>query len=248
MFDQTFVGTGKTNKSWTVMLSCIAEFAAIGVMILVPIIWTEVLPKAQLMNTLTVPAPPPPPLPPAEAPVARRVRVAPRAFNQGLAAPSTLPQRLLVISDDVGLPPSNVDVFSGIPDLGLPTGRGPFVAEIGIARPAMPTVPSTADVKPTRQEAPLPVGGNVQSAKLIKAPAPTYPAIAKSARIQGTVVLQAIIGKDGSIRNLKVLSAASPLLVSSAMDAVKQWVYRPTLLNQEPVEVITEITVNFALR
>jgi protein TonB len=94
----------------------------------------------------------------------------------------------------------------------------------------------------------MPVGGDVQSAKLIKHPAPTYPAIAISARVQGAVVLQAIIGKDGTVRDLKVVSAASPLLVRSAMDAVKQWTYSPTLLNREPVEVITEITVNFALR
>jgi protein TonB len=92
------------------------------------------------------------------------------------------------------------------------------------------------------------VGGNVQSAKLIKHPTPLYPAIAKSARIQGTVVLQAIIGKDGTVQNLKMVSTASPLLVQAAMDAVKQWVYQPTLLNSEPVDVITEITVNFTLQ
>ena len=122
---------------------------------------------------------------------------------------------------------------------------GVFSNDIGIAPPS--PRPSKADIA-AKDDKPVRVGGNVQSAKLIKHPAPKYPAIAKSARIQGTVVLQAIIGKDGAVRNLTVVSAASPLLVSSATDAVKQWVYQPTLLNQEPVEVITEITVNFALQ
>ena len=65
MFDQTFVdGVGKTNKSWTVTLSFGLEFVAIGVMVIIPLIWTEVLPKASLVNMLTAPAPPPPPPPP----------------------------------------------------------------------------------------------------------------------------------------------------------------------------------------
>jgi protein TonB len=77
---------------------------------------------------------------------------------------------------------------------------------------------------------------------------PTYPPIAKQARIQGQVLLQATIGKDGTVQQLKMVSATSPLLVQNALDAVKQWVYQPTLLNNEPVDVITEITVNFTLQ
>jgi protein TonB len=93
---------------------------------------------------------------------------------------------------------------------------------------------------------PLRVGGNVQAANLLKKATPTYPALAKSARIQGTVRFTAIIGKDGTIQNLTLVSG-HPMLVQSATDAVKQWVYRPTLLNGEPVEVITQIDVNFTL-
>ena len=75
---------------------------------------------------------------------------------------------------------------------------------------------------------------------------PTYPPLAKQARIQGTVRFTAIIGKDGTIQNLQLVSG-HPLLVPAAQDAVKQWVYKPTLLNGEPVEVITQIDVNFTL-
>jgi protein TonB len=90
------------------------------------------------------------------------------------------------------------------------------------------------------------VGGQVEAAKLIYHPAPLYPPLARMARIQGTVRLQAVIGTNGTIQNLQVLSG-HPLLVNSAMQAVAQWRYQPTLLNGEPVEVQTEIDVNFIL-
>jgi protein TonB len=90
------------------------------------------------------------------------------------------------------------------------------------------------------------VSRGVQSAKLVKKPVPAYPPLAKQARVQGTVKFTAIIGKDGAIQNLMLVSG-HPLLVQAARDAVKQWLYQPTLLNGEPVEVVTEIDVNFAL-
>jgi protein TonB len=103
------------------------------------------------------------------------------------------------------------------------------------------------------KEAPKPVtpksirvGGNVQAAKLVRQPKPSYPPLAKQARIQGTVRFNAVIGRDGTIQNL-TLASGHPLLVPSATDAVRQWVYQPTLLNGEPVEVVTQIDVNFTL-
>jgi protein TonB len=90
------------------------------------------------------------------------------------------------------------------------------------------------------------VGGQVDAAKLIFGPRPEYPPLAKMARIQGKVVLEAIISRDGTIQDLKVVSG-HPLLVKSAREAVQRWRYQPTLLNGEPVEVITEVEVNFTL-
>jgi TonB family protein len=90
------------------------------------------------------------------------------------------------------------------------------------------------------------VGGNMQSAKLISKPVPRYPVEAKPARIQGVVKLLAVIGKDGSVENLYVISG-EPVLAGAAIDAVKHWIYQPTLLNGSPVEVETEIDVNFTL-
>jgi TonB family protein len=90
------------------------------------------------------------------------------------------------------------------------------------------------------------VGGNVQSANLIKKVTPLYPPLAKQARIQGTVRFTALIGVDGSIQALQLVSG-HPLLVESAQEAVRQWMYKPTLLNGSPVEVITQIDVNYTL-
>jgi len=90
------------------------------------------------------------------------------------------------------------------------------------------------------------VGGNVQQLMLVNQPHPTYPPDAKAARVQGLVQLQAVIGTDGTVKNLTVLKG-DPLLAQAALDAVKQWVYKPTLLNGAPVEVQTTIDVNFTL-
>jgi protein TonB len=81
---------------------------------------------------------------------------------------------------------------------------------------------------------------------LIRKTQPTYPPLARSARIQGIVVLQAIISKQGTIENVTVLTG-HPMLIPAAIDAVRQWRYRPYILNNEPVEVETQITVNFSL-
>ena len=90
------------------------------------------------------------------------------------------------------------------------------------------------------------IGGNVQQAKLVAQPRPVYPPLAKQARISGVVHLQAIIGKEGNVINLAVISG-HPLLIPSALEAVQQWVYQKTLLNGEPVEVMTQIDVNYTL-
>jgi TonB family protein len=90
------------------------------------------------------------------------------------------------------------------------------------------------------------IGGNVQQAKLVTQPKPTYPPLAKQARIQGVVRLMVIINKDGTVQNMAVING-HPLLIPASLEAVKQWVYQPTLLNGEPVEVQTQIDVNFTL-
>ncbi len=250
MFDQTFVdGAGKTNKGWTVALSLAGEFAAIGFLILIPLLWTEVLPKTQLSNSLLAPAPPPPPpAPVAEAEPVKPARDTPRIFHrESVQIPRTIPLEVAIIADlvpsaQLGVNPDASNIGGVFSEL---NGGTPGV--IGVPSPPAAPVVSRTEAKPLPAR-PVPVGGKVQSAKLIRQPKPAYPLIAKSGHIEGTVVLQAIIGKDGTVRDLKVLSAANPLLVQAAKDAVSQWVYQPTLLDNEPVEVITEISVTFSLR
>ena len=86
----------------------------------------------------------------------------------------------------------------------------------------------------------------MQASKIINQARPEYPPLAKSARVSGVVTLQATISREGTIRNLQVVSG-HPLLVPSALAAVQRWTYSPTLLNGEPVEVITQIEVHFTL-
>jgi protein TonB len=114
-----------------------------------------------------------------------------------------------------------------------------FVNPPPAALPAAPP-PATATTQQIR------VGGNEQAANLIRKVAPVYPALAKQARIQGSVRFQVVIGTDGIVRSLQLISG-HPLLVEAARNAVRQWAYRPTLVNGTPVEVITTIDVNFAL-
>jgi TonB family protein len=109
--------------------------------------------------------------------------------------------------------------------------------------PSAPAVPQSATSAPQT----IRVGGNVQSANLIEQAQPVYPPLAKQARIQGTVRFDVIIGKDGTIKNIKV-DSGHPMLVQTALEAVKTWVYKPTLLNGNPVEVMTTVDVNFTLQ
>jgi protein TonB len=145
-------------------------------------------------------------------------------------------------------PPSSGGVVGGVPG-GVPGGTaggviGGIIGSVPTAAPPPPPPPPSAPKPVTPQR--IRVGGNVQQAKLIRQPKPIYPPLAKQARISGVVKLNAIIGKDGTIQNLTVASG-HPLLVPAAMEAVKQWVYQPTLLNGEAVEVVTQIDVNFTL-
>ncbi|MGB7762148.1 MAG: energy transducer TonB [Bryobacteraceae bacterium] len=246
MFEQTFVQTGKTNKGWTVVLSTVIQLFIIGIFVLMPMIYFDVLPAASLQSLFVAPPPPPPPPPPpAQQPKVQVVHVIPRQFDAGkLMAPKTIPKDIAMIKEDELPPPSsNVVGIVGGTASGPVTGllNGIIGGTGGLAAPPPPPPPKP--VTPQR----IRVGGNVQAANLITQIKPVYPPLAKQARIQGTVELSAIIGKDGRVQDLKVVRG-HPLLVQSALEAVKNWIYRPTMLNGEPVEVSTTIDVNFTLQ
>src|ERR1700689_4778920 len=244
MFDDLVVSSAnpkRTYNSWTVAVSAIIHACLLGILILIPLIYTEALPK-QLLTTFLVPPPPPPPPPPPAAAVQRIVKPVVRLIHNGqMMAPTVIPKKVEMIKEEE-LPPDvgAGGVTGGVPG-GVPGGQagGVLGGIIGGTGAGLPPPPKVA---PSR----IRVGGNVAQANLIHQVTPTYPAIAKTAHISGTILLHAIIGKDGTVQNLQYISGP-PLLMQSAMDAVKQWRYKPTLLNGDPVDVDTTISVVFTL-
>lgn len=250
MFEQTFVEGGKTKTPFAVFFSFLLQCLLIGVAILIPLIYTDTLPSTQLTSFLTAPPPPPPPPPPPAAAPVKAVRVIPRQFDAGrLMAPKSIPKEIAMIKEEEMPPPSAGGgvvggVAGGMPG-GMPGGViGSIIGSVPVAAPPPPPpVKAAAPAAPQR----IRVGGNVQEARLSKKVVPTYPPLARSARISGVVRFNAVIGTDGRIQNLQLVTG-HPLLVPSAQAAVSQWVYQPTLLNGEPVEVMTQIDVNFTLQ
>lgn len=251
MFEQSFLSNGKTRRSWTVLVAFGGQLIAIGILVATPLFFVEAPPVTQFTAMLLAapppPPPPPPPAPPVQAPP-RQKDVAPRQFDASrLIAPRAIPAQVATIKDlqTIVEPSTGSGVVGGVPG-GVPGGvMGGVIGGILIAAPPPPPPPPPpADVPkpPTR----IRIGGNVQAALLIHEVKPVYPMVARQARVGGVVELKAIIGRDGTVQNL-VLVSGQPLLVEAAMNAVKQWVYKPTYLDGVPVEVVTEVSVNFHL-
>jgi periplasmic protein TonB len=242
MFEEMVVSSPtskKTNKPWTVMLSMIIQCAFLGILILIPLIYTEALPKAMLSTMLVAPPPPPPPPPP---PAVQVVKVKPQVHlmqNNQLVAPKVIPKELKQIKEEAEPDPNMMGMQGGVPG-GVAGGSmgGVLGGVIGGAGGGPPPP------KPTQSR--IKQGGAVTAASLINRVQPVYPPLARQTRVSGTVRLHAIISKDGTVQQLEVLQG-HPLLVQAALDAVRQWRYRPTLLNGEPVEVDTTIDVIFSL-
>lgn len=239
MFEDSLIESGrklKTKRPATAVFSFGLQAVIIGIMILIPLLFTEALPKTQLMTFLVAPPPPPPPPPPpAAVKVVKQVET--DIVNNQLRTPTKIPKKVEMIKEEEA--PPSVGVVGGVPG-GIPGGQmgGVIGGIIGNTPVAVPKVATPQRVR---------VSQGVTQGMVLKRVQPMYPQMAKIARVQGPVVLAAIIGKDGTIQNLHVISTASPLLNQAALDAVKQWRYRPYILNGEPVEVDTQITVNFTL-
>ena len=240
MFEDSLIESGnrlKTKRGRTTAFAVVLQVGIIIILILIPLMFTEALPKAMTMTFLAAPPPPPPPPPPA-APVKVIKVVETDVVNNQLRTPTKIPKKVEMIKEEEA-PPPQAGVVGGVPG-GVPGGSmgGVMGSIIGGTPTAIPKVATPQRIR---------VSAGVTQGLKIKNVNPVYPQMAKIARVQGPVVLSAIIGKDGSIQNLHVISTASPLLNQAAMDAVKEWRYRPYILNGEPVEVDTQITVNFTL-
>jgi protein TonB len=233
---ESSVARSSTRKPWTVTVSVIVQFFLLGALILIPLLYTQALPKAILRTILTPPAPPA-----AAPPSAQRISIR-RPQSLGLesifTAPPTIPNHVGMNREQA--PPQDIgaDAEIGVPDGGSAGSPNDVIGSILTeSTPAAPPAPA-----PTPQR--IRQSSGVQSAMLISQPLPVYPPLARQARIQGNVVLHAIISKDGRVEQLSVLSG-HPLLIQAALEAVRQWRYQPTLLNGQPVEVDTTITVTF---
>jgi protein TonB len=211
------------------------------VLILIPLIYTEALPKQQLMTFLVAPPPPPPPPPPpAAVPIKVVKQIQSDLQNGQLRTPTKIPEKVQMIKEEEAPPPvmASGGVVGGVPG-GIPGGQmGGVIGGIISSTPV--AVPKVATPQRVR------VSQGVSSGLLIKKVQPAYPPLARQARIQGQVLLQAQISKDGSIENLSLISG-HPMLAPAAIEAVKQWRYKPYMLNGEPVAVDTQVVVNFTL-
>lgn len=242
MFNQTFVdGTQKTNKTYSIVLSSILQATAICLLILTPLLYTQILPGARLKSILTAPRPPSAPKP---LPVGTKVKATTTALRTlritDMIAPRRIPHEIArmheapVTPDTSGLLGASENAGNDNPLLFGSTGSATVPA------PPPPTMPTK------KVSGPMRVGGIVAEANLIRRVQPVYPPLAKSARVQGIVEFTAVISKEGRVEKLQLVNG-HPLLVSAAREAILAWQYRPTMLNGEPVEVLTSILVNFRL-
>jgi protein TonB len=231
MFEDSLMESGGKLKTKSKYWS-IATFAINGLILAALIIWPLLHPEAlptQMMATLLV-------TPPPQAPV--QVKIKSEMLDNQLQAPSKIPKEIKQIKESAA-PPSMAGV-SGMEGMGGGTPGGVMGGILGgLGTGPAPKVQAATPKK-------VAVSSGVMAGNRIGGENPTYPAIAKAARIQGTVVLQATISKNGTIENLRVIGGP-PMLQSAATEAVRGWRYKPYLLNGEPVEVETQVNVVFSL-
>jgi protein TonB len=226
-------------------VAVLGQVSAVTLAILIPLVYTDHLPALTMHASIPVPKgkldPAPVEIKPAGPKGAQVVRPkGPSPF----VAPVRIPDRIPVLIEPPA-PSSAGQYVPGAPRDVIAGGSGLPLPVDNVALP----VPKARESKP----APAPtatkrvkVGGAVKPAEIVRRVIPVYPPLAKQARVQGTVKLIGIIATDGTVQQLHVISG-HPLLIQAALDAVRQWVYRPTMLNGEPVEVESPIDVNFTL-
>jgi periplasmic protein TonB len=226
----------KTKQSRIIPISLALHAIALILLVVVPIFSKEALPdptsvvKAFFVEPAAAPPPPPPPPPPApKTPTVQPTKPVPQEVPKFVAPIET---------------PTEVKPESSM-DLGVEGGVAGGV-EGGVAGGVVGGVVGGLPDAPPPVTEPVRVGGQIKEPKKIKNVNPVYPDIARQARVQGVVIMECVISPQGAVTTCKNLRGI-PLLDQSAMDAVKQWTYSPTLLNGVPVPVIMTVTVNFKL-
>ncbi len=225
-------------------LSLFLHALLLSSLVLIPLFFTEAIDLKHFTQTfLVAPPPPPPPLPPASPAIAKVPSAPRRVFTASgkLLAPTAIPQRVAMLKEEP-LPPEvqlGAGVVGGVPG-GVPGGViGGIIS--GASRTYVPVAPTAPAPK-----VPIRVGGRVRAPRPLLTPEPIYPILAKQARLEGDVMIDAVIDTAGNVVEMQVLSG-HPLLVPSALDALRRWKYEPTYLNDEPVPVRLLVTIKFQL-
>jgi protein TonB len=225
-----------SSRGWTTLISFTLQSAGVALLVFLPIIYGAELPHPDLVRRIFAP------LPPAGAHASAAPRTTVRASgnysNSILVVAPGIPKGVSAV-DDRRLPPPD-DLGPGVLNgTGPPAVDNSVINSIGeMTQPFVPKPPAPV-ARPPRVSV-------VMEGYLVHKIEPLYPPLARAARVQGSVELQAVISKQGTIEKLQVLRG-HPLLVKAAVEAVQQWRYRPYILNGEPVEVETHVTVNFSL-
>jgi protein TonB len=234
----------RTKRKATTVISFLLQALIVAVLVLLPLVLTQALPVREIQTALVAPPPPPPPPPPPAASAAatpRHVEPATPIKNE-LEVPVRIPQKVAMLHEsapaaNAAAAPAVGGVVGGVPG-GVEGGTiggvvGGVLNSVGTAMPKL---------EPKRVR----VSSGVTQGLLEHQVKPEYPAMAKQAHIQGAVVLAAVIGKDGKVKEVRVVSG-QPLLAQAAERAVREWKYKPYMLNGTPVEIDTTINVNFKL-
>ena len=255
MFEQSTLPSGPASKRlWATCVGVTGEAVLVGFAILAPMLWPQVLPRTMLVTSLLPPVPRGNPKPVEERPrttpaVAHRAAI---IRDVAFYYPSKIPDRVIIdVETPVDVP--SVPWVAGGDPYGVP-GAAPSALMDQILRGGSgpPPAPHIAEARHTAVVTAPPVVKQVRvsegviMAKTVRRVEPQYPVLAKQARVQGVVELVGVISTDGHLKELRLVSG-HPLLARAAMEAVSQWIYTPTLLNGEPVEVIAPITVTFRL-
>lgn len=231
------------RRALTTFSSLVVHTLVVAMALVIPLMYTEVIDIRQLSETWLVappPAPPPPPPAPAAAMQPRRIKPVLQTPTGKLVAPTVIPREITRIVELTDVESEISGVIGGVPG-GVPGGQlGGVIGGVIGGIPAVVPKPMAPPPKPVR------VGGRIREPRLIKRVDPFYPLLARQARIEGVVRIDAIIDETGHVVEMKALSG-HPVLVAAALQAVQQWVYEPTYLNEQPVPILLEVTVHFRL-
>ena len=240
MFDLV---TGKAqhlprHATLPILMSTVAQAAAVGAFVIIPLLLiTDTIPEIPtMMAFVAVPPPPPPPRPPAAAPkqVAQTPKTPTNSAAAPIEAPTTItPERPNDEGPDIGAP--------GGVEGGIPGGV------VGAVLGGLPEVPPPPP-PPAVAKGPVRIGGQIQAPALIKRIEPGYPPIAVSAHLEGVVILEAIVNREGTVEEVKVLRSVHPVLDREAAIAVKQWQYSPLVLNGIKERFVLTVTLSFNLQ